>query len=252
MISRTTYDGLVLGVVIAGVATFVALFFVVAPYGRHVRGGWGPTLPSRLGWVVMESPALVLFSGIYACGKHRAELAPLALYAMWALHYTNRTLVFPFRMRSRGARLPFVIVALALAFNVTNATMNASFIADLGDYPRDWLSHPPFLIGALLFVLGMTINVDADRRLFALRKPGEERYGIPRGGLYELVSCPNYLGEIIEWIGWAVASASPGGAAFAFYTFANLAPRAVAHHAWYRRTFGDYPRRRKALIPFVW
>lgn len=45
-------------------------------------------------------------------------------------------------------------------------------------------------------------------------------------------------------------------AAFSFlvYVFSNLAPRAVAHHAWYAKTFGDpYTRLgRKALIPGVY
>ena len=65
------------------------------------------------------------------------------------------------------------------------------------------------------------------------------------------MSCPNYLGEILEWTGWAIASWSLAGAAFAVYTAANLAPRAFAHHAWYRQQFQDYPARRKALVPFV-
>jgi hypothetical protein len=95
------------------------------------------------------------------------------------------------------------------------------------------------------------VNLWADGRLRRLRAPGETGYAIPRGGLFELVSCPNYLGEIVEWIGWAVASASLAGLAFAVYTAANLAPRAIAHHAWYREKFPGYPGSRKALVPFL-
>jgi steroid 5-alpha-reductase/3-oxo-5-alpha-steroid 4-dehydrogenase 1 len=98
----------------------------------------------------------------------------------------------------------------------------------------------------------MALNLESDARLLSLRAPGEAAYKIPRGGLFAWVSCPNYLGEIAEWVGWALASWSIGGAAFAFYTAANLAPRAASHHAWYRRTFSDYPAERKALVPFVW
>ena len=44
------------------VVTFVALLFIVAPYGgRHGRAGWGPTVPARVGWIVMEAPASILF-----------------------------------------------------------------------------------------------------------------------------------------------------------------------------------------------
>ncbi|MBE0697758.1 MAG: DUF1295 domain-containing protein, partial [Anaerolineaceae bacterium] len=121
-----------------------------------------------------------------------------------------------------------------------------------GGYPASWISDPRFIVGAGLFIAGMFTNRWADTILRGLRKPGEGGYRIPRGGLFELVSCPNYLGEIIEWIGWAVATWSLAGLAFAIWTFANLAPRAYVHHAWYHKNFPSYPSRRKALIPGLW
>jgi protein-S-isoprenylcysteine O-methyltransferase Ste14 len=70
--------------------------------------------------------------------------------------------------------------------------------------------------------------------------------------LFEWVSCPNYLGEIVAWAGWALATWSPAGLVFAVWTFANLAPRAWSHHRWYRSNFPEYPKERKALVPGVW
>jgi 3-oxo-5-alpha-steroid 4-dehydrogenase 1 len=252
VIPRSTYEALVGAMLALAVVTFVALRFVVAPYGRHARRGWGPTLPDRVGWAVMESPSLFYFSWLYWHGAHRAMAAPLVFYGMWTLHYAHRTLVYPLRLRSRGKRMPVVVVAMAVAFNVLNSTANASYVSDLGDYPPGWLASPRFVVGALAFALGMLVNLDADRRLLALRKPGETGYRVPRGGLFELVSCPNYLGEIVEWAGWAVVSWSGAGAAFFVYTVANLAPRAAAHHAWYQKELPDYPPGRRALVPFVW
>jgi len=234
-----------------GALTFAALLVIPAPYGRHARAGWGPTLPSRLGWVLMESPAVVWFAAVYLAGRHRAEAAPLALLGLWQAHYLHRVLVFPFRMRAPGRRMPVAVAAMAFGFNLLNGWLNARWISDLGAYPSGWLQDPRFVIGAALFVLGFAVNVRADSILFRLRSPGESGYRIPRGFLYEWVTCPNYLGEILEWIGWAVATWSLPGLAFAAYTFANLAPRALAHHRWYRSRFPDYPADRKALVPFV-
>jgi 3-oxo-5-alpha-steroid 4-dehydrogenase 1 len=56
---------------------------------------------------------------------------------------------------------------------------------------------------------------------------------------------------MIEWIGWALATFSWAGLVFVLWTAANLVPRALKHHAWYRATFADYPRERKAIIPFI-
>jgi 3-oxo-5-alpha-steroid 4-dehydrogenase 1 len=232
-------------------ATLVGLVFVTAPYGRHLREGWGPTVPSRVGWITMESPAVLAFLTFYMLGDHRAEPAPIALLALWQAHYVHRAFVFPFTMRATNKRMPATIVAMGFAFNVLNAWVNARWISALGAYPAGWLLDPRFLGGAGVFFVGLAANVRADRRLMALRGPGETGYKIPRGGMHEYVSSPNYLGEIVEWLGWAIATWSLPGLAFAVYTIANLGPRALQNHAWYRKTFADYPPRRKALVPFV-
>ena len=96
------------------------------------------------------------------------------------------------------------------------------------------------------------MNRWADLNLRGLRRPGETGYNIPYGGLFVWVSCPNYLGEIIEWFGWALATWSLSGLAFAAWTLANLAPRARSHHAWYHANFPEYPAERKALFPLIW
>ena len=43
----------------------------------------------------------------------------------------------------------------------------------------------------------------SDSILASLRGPGETGYKIPRGGLFCLLSAPNYFGETLEWCGFA-------------------------------------------------
>lgn len=231
--------------------TFVTLRFLPAPYGRYARAGWGPTLSARRGWLLMESPAVLFFLAVYVLGRHRAEAAPLALLCLWQLHYVYRAFFFPFLLLGGAKRMPLAVALLGMAFNLLNGFINARWISDLGHYDTTWLRDPRFLIGAALFGLGLFVNASADKTLLRLRRPGDTGYYIPRGRLFEWVSCPNFLGEIVEWFGWALATWSWAGLAFAVYTFANLAPRAFAHHAWYRERFPDYPRRRRALLPFL-
>ena len=70
-------------------------------------------------------------------------------------------------------------------------------------------------------------------------------------GAFRHVSCPNDLGEILEWTGWAIATWSLAGLSFAVIRFANLAFQALSHHRWYRNRFANYPQNRRALLPAV-
>jgi len=231
--------------------TFGVLMVIDAPYGRHHDGGWGPTVPSRLGWLIMETPAVVVFAVVFALGDHATSAVPLGLLAMWQVHYVHRTFIYPFRIRSSGKRMPLLIAAIAAVYQCFNSYVVARWISHLHDYGADWVWDPRYLVGIGVFVLGFVINTHADTVLIQLRKPGETGYKLPRGGLYERVTCPNYLGELLEWVGFAIASWSLPGLAFAVYTAANLVPRALANRRWYRERFPDYPSERKALIPFL-
>jgi 3-oxo-5-alpha-steroid 4-dehydrogenase 1 len=238
---------------VVAVAVFVALFFVTAPYGRHVRRGWGPTLPNRFGWLLMEAPAALVFAAWFAVGAHRTVTGWVFL-AMWESHYVYRAFIYPFTLRDDGKRMPLSVVAMAVVFNTLNATLNAWWLFTAsGGYAAAWLTDPRFIAGVGLFLAGMIVTRWADATLRRLRATGASgTYGIPHGGLYRWISCPNYLGEMVEWSGWALATWSLPGLAFAAWTAANLVPRARANHRWYRQHFADYPPDRKALLPDVW
>ena len=230
---------------------FVALLFIPAPYGRYRRAGWGPTVRAPLGWVLMELPAVITILVFYLVGDRRGDPTALVFLFLWQLHYLQRTFIFPLRLRSGDRRTPLTIVALGVIFNLINGYVNGRYLFSLGPpLPPGWLGSPVFLGGTLLFLTGWGINLWSDHRLFQLRD-GSAEYRIPRGGLFRFVSCPNYLGELLEWCGWAVATWSLGGLSFALWTAANLVPRALTHHRWYRERFPDYPAERKAILPFL-
>ncbi len=242
-----TFAVLVAAQFVLALFTVAGLAFITAPYGRFARSGWGPTIPARAGWVGMEAVSPIVFLVVFLTGEHRAATVPLAFLLLWQLHYVQRAFVYPFLMRG-GRRMPVLVALLAVCFNLLNAYINARWVSSLGDYPTSWLTDPRFLLGVLVFLVGYWMNLSADRTLRRLRPPGDSTYRIPHGGMYRWVSCPNYLGEILEWCGWAVATWSLPGLAFAAYTTANLGPRAITNHRWYRENFPDYPERRRALI----
>ncbi len=233
------------------VIVFLILIFVKAPYGRHKTKGWGVEISAKKGWIIMESIPAVLLTVILAIG-HNRDLVVLFFWAIWTGHYVNRAWAWPNRAKLEQKLMPLSVVILAVIFNTLNCLINGIWLFDLSEgYGLSWLTDPRFIFGVVIFILGMILNIKSDDILFSLRDDGSTGYKIPRGGLFEKVSSPNYLGEIIEWIGFAIATWSLAGFTFAIWTFCNLAPRAFAHHRWYKEEFSDYPEDRKALIPFV-
>jgi steroid 5-alpha reductase family enzyme len=232
---------------------FIALFFFVAPYGRHVRKGWGPGINNRLGWVIMEVPAALVFAVCFILGINTVTVTAIVFMALWEIHYVHRAFIYPFTTRGEAKRMTVTVVVFGFVFNVVNAYLNGRYIFTYSHgYGNEWLLDVRFVVGVLLFVLGFIMNRQADNTLRRLRQPGESGYKIPYGDFYRWISCPNYFGEILIWVGWAVATWSLAGLAFAVWTTANLAPRARSNHAWYRKQFADYPASRKALIPKLW
>ncbi len=259
MSEAAVYNGLLIAWLALSAATFASLFFVVAPYGRHRREGWGPVIGDRWAWMIMEAPGVLVLGICFLLRRRPAGVAETLLLALWEGHYVYRVFIYPLRRRSRGKVMPLSLVVMGCLFNIGNGYLNGRALyapahpwGFSAGYGPDWAKDGRFLGGVALFLVGFAIHQQADRMLRALRRPGESDYRVPQGGLFRWVSCPNYLGEIVEWTGWAIATWSLAGLSFALWTAANLAPRAAAHHRWYREHFPDYPSRRKALLPGVW
>jgi 3-oxo-5-alpha-steroid 4-dehydrogenase 1 len=240
--------------VAAAVLVFPALIVVDAPYGRYVGKPWqGPAINNQLAWLLMESPAAVMFGLCFLLGPYRNTLVACIFCLMWESHYIYRAFIYPFSLRTSGKRMPLLVATLGFTFNVMNAYLNGRYLFRFsGGYSSGWLLDPRFLLGALFFFVGMAICRHSDAILRRLREPGGSGYQLPRGGLFRWLSAPNYLGEIIEWGGWALATWSIPGAAFFVWVLANLVPRARANHRWYRQHFPEYPRERRALLPGIW
>ncbi len=235
---------------LVGLATFVLLLFVTAPYGRHSRKDWGPSIPNRLAWFLMEFVSLLVFVLSFLLGPNGIQPVTWIFFAIYVGHYTNRSIIWPWRTRTSGKQMPLVVALLALCFNLINGFINGYYFSAFARvYTWDWLIDLRFILGIIVFCAGVFINWWSDQILLNLRRGGKKGYFIPRGGMFRWVSCPNFFGEILEWTGFAIMTWSPAALVFALWTFFNLVPRALDHHKWYRKTFADYPQERKAILP---
>lgn len=247
------FNTLVLVWILIALITFLSLFWITAPYGRHIQTGWGYQINNRLGWILMEIISPLMLSIFFFMGSAPKSIHVWVFWGLWILHYLNRAIIFPFRIKTSGKKMPISIVLSAVFFNLINGSTNGYYLGYvMPTYPEGWFYDPRFILGLSFFVVGFLINFQSDEILLGLRKGSDTSYKIPKGGLYGLISSPNYFGEIIEWLGFALLTWSLPALAFAFWTIANLFPRALANHQWYQQKFEDYPKERRAIIPFLW
>ena len=144
---------------------------------------------------------------------------------------------------------------MGILFNLVNGYIQGEWIfylAPRGMYRTGWLFSPQFIIGTLIFLTGMGINWQSDRIIRNLRKPGDTRHYLPQKGFYKYVTSANYLGEIVEWTGFALLTCSPAAVVFAWWTFANLVPRAHAIRKRYLTEFGAEAQKKKRVFPFIY
>lgn len=235
---------------------FFALQRISAGYGMMYSPKWGPSVSNRIGWVMMESPVFMAMLAFWLLSPRRWDSAPLVMCVFFLLHYFQRSFVFPLIIKGKN-RMPLAIVLMGILFNLINSYMIGGwlfYVAPQSAYPSSWLSDPRFIVGTVMFFTGMGINLHSDHVIRSLRHPGDTRHYIPRGGMYRYVTSANYFGEFLEWTGYAVLTWSLGGAAFALWTFANLAPRARKLHERYINEFGDEysSLNRRYILPFLY
>lgn len=292
-------------------------FVYDAPFGRFATPDSILSIDGVKAWIVMElaSPlSFLLTTYLYPFSPSPLPIPSLAhgaspqfiLVTLYLVHYLNRALISPLRTPSRSSSHLSVVCA-AIAFNVPNGFLLASFLtsASTASYLTGAFTSPRFWTGMALWAVGFAGNVYHDEILLNIRRKaiakgkakelnGDDKkaprphYAIPHGGMYSLISFPNYFCEWVEWFGFALAAgplpssallpsatallAAVGSAQFAeagrllvpfvdsvnppwvflFVEIAAMVPRAVRGHRWYHERFRDsYPRERRAVIPWL-
>ena len=295
-------------------------FVYDAPFGRFATPDSVLSVDGIKAWIVMElvSPlSFLLTTYLHPFSPTPLPLPSLThgvldirpqfiLVTLFLVHYFNRALLSPLRSPARSSS-HLAVVCAAITFNVPNGFLLASFLtsASTASFLNGALSSPRFWAGIALWAAGFVGNVYHDEILLNIRRKaiakgkskeldGDEKkaqrphYAIPHGGMYSLISFPNYFCEWVEWFGFALAAAplpafallpsatallaAVGSAQFAqvgrllipfvdsvnppwIFLFAEITamvPRAVRGHRWYHDRFkGSYPRERRAVIPWL-
>ena len=241
---------------IIAVVVFIALYFVTAGYGVFYNKKWGPAIPNKIGWILMESPVFIVMLILWFLSERNTNIVCLIFLILFEIHYFQRSFIFPFLIRGKSV-MPLSVIIMGVVFNVLNAIMQGGwifYVAPENMYDISWLTTPQFIVGTIIFFTGMIINIHSDYVIRHLRKPGDTRHYLPKKGMFKYVTSANYFGEFVEWCGFAILTWSLSGAIFALWTFANLAPRAAKIYDNYKKEFGNEldTKKVKRILPFIY
>ncbi|MBN2549425.1 MAG: hypothetical protein JXB15_09725 [Anaerolineales bacterium] len=201
-------------------------------------------MDSRLGmFIVYALPAAV---GYFFAARYLDKATPIQwmLFLTIEAHFVKRCLEVLFIHRYSGEIEVRSVYAIAIFYCFI--TGYAAYLHNQTIAQVDAL----FELGIGLFVAGELINFWHHKLLADLRK-GNTKYRIPQGGLFALVSCPHYLGELTAWLGLALMSRHLFLAIVFIGMTIYLVERALRTQTWYHRQFPNYPKSRKAILPFL-
>ena len=118
-------------------------------------------------------------------------------------------------------------------------------------------------IGAVIMILGVMLEAGADAQKSAAKKVNPKRF--VDNGLYKLVRCPNYLGELVIWTGcllsgigaglsvwqWIIALAGYVGIIYVMFSGARRLELRQEKVYGNNPEFQEYVRKTPILLPFI-
>ena len=176
--------------------------------------------------------------------------------ACWTFHYAKRLLETIFIHRFSHATMPWTNI-------VKNSSYYWGFTAAVAYYVNHPLYTPPsygqnqFFFGLGMFIFCELGNLSIHLAFRDMRPAGSKKRAIPYPRknpftwLFAYVSCPNYTYEVGAWVGFTIMTQTLTAGLFTFCGFYQMAIWALGKHRNYKKEFKDYPKGRKAMIPFL-
>ncbi|KAK1240735.1 hypothetical protein MKX07_006168 [Trichoderma sp. CBMAI-0711] len=105
-------------------------------------------------------------------------------------------------------------------------------------------------VGTVLYLFGEISNALVHLYLSSLRSAGGTERKIPQGYGFSLVTCPNYMYEVLAWVGIILASRDWSVALFILIGGVQMFVWAKGKERAYRKEFGDkYKKKRYVMLP---
>ncbi|TSK18056.1 3-oxo-5-alpha-steroid 4-dehydrogenase 2 [Bagarius yarrelli] len=209
--------------IVGGFLYFVRQLKSHTEYGRYTQTD-APRMmvPAKAAWFLQELPSFLVPVFLLLTTDTSHGLGRSIHLWTFCLHYFHRTFIYS--PLTKGRPCPLFVMVSAAVFCSLNGFLQGHYMLHCAHYHDTWHTDVRFIMGERIRTYG---------------------------GMFRWVSGANFFGEILEWCGYTVATWSLPSFAFAFFTVCSIGPRAYHHHKFYLEKFDNYPKSRKAVIPFL-
>jgi very-long-chain enoyl-CoA reductase len=210
---------------------------------RYSKFRRGTGMSMRRGTLIFDGIPVLLAIGYGMTIAATATSTQRIVSILLVLHFGKRCLEALFVHRYSGPIDHFSV------FQITGFYCLAVW---LGLFTTAGVTQEPDTItwaGLGMFVAGNAINAYHHVLLANLRTRGSSEYVIPQGGLFNVIVCPHYLGELLAWFGIAIVSRQLAMYIWFFGEAAYLLIRSRNTLKWYRAKFPQIRGRVRGLLP---
>lgn len=208
-----------------------------------------------LGPILIHPLIYLLRPYIYPDAATDASELQTYTMALIVLHFVKREIETIFVHKFSAATMPLRNIFKNSAHYWVLSGVNIAAWIYAPSSPTAKSANPILLYaGLLLYVIGELGNAQAHLTLANLRSPGGTERGIPKGPLFDLVTCPNYLTETSSWIGvYLVSNLSWSVLLFAAFSVGQMAVWAQKKEMRYRKEFGGkYKKKSYFMLPGIY
>jgi very-long-chain enoyl-CoA reductase len=188
---------------------------------------------------------------------HLSEAQYIAM-AMITLHYVKRELETLFLHKFSAASMPaYMVIRNSWHYWVSGGAQLALWIyAPTGNSAKpinDTFTKVMVYGGVVLYVIGEAVNLYCHVVLSRLRSPGGTERGLPHGFSFDWwATSPNYVWEILAWIGVIMVTRSWNTLYFIVWGWWYMEQWAQGKESVYRKEFGSkYKARKWPLTPGI-
>lgn len=207
------------------------------------------SVSSKTGMFSLYVPSCIAgLASFFIFPYHDGGLRFFLLKFVLASHFLKRVLEVLFVHKFTGSMNLDSTITISASYLLSTSSM--IYIQNISQALQEPIYDLKSL-GIVLFFIGITGNFYHHYLLANLRGRGEKEYKIPKGGLFDLVTCPHYLFEIIEFFGFFCISQTMYSLGFTLGTTAYLMGRSYATQKWYLSKFEAFPKDVKALVPYI-